>query len=171
MTTSGLEVAAKETSVQGASHVRQVVVFRLAEGSYGLDIQVVREINRLTDVTVIPKAPSFVEGIINLRGTIVPVVNLGLRFGMTRTEHSKDARVVVIEASDHTIGLVVDEVSEVLRIPEEDIDPATNVSASGISVDYVTGVGKIGDRLILILSLEKLFTSDERSALQEISQG
>ncbi len=154
----------------GTSDVRQLVVFRLSEGSYALDIQVVREINRMIDMTAIPKAPDYVKGIINLRGEIVPVVDIGHRFGIGTTEQTKDTRIVVVESKGHTLGLVVDEVSEVLRLAEEEIDPATNVTLTGINVDYVIGVGKVGERLILILAPEKLFTAEEVEQLKEITE-
>ena len=170
MSTSSFGATSDVESKHSASDVRQLVVFRLSDGSYALDIQVVREINRLIDITSVPKAPDFVEGIINLRGTIIPVVDLGLRFEMPRTEHSKDTRIVVVESEGHTLGLVVDEVSEVLRIPEDEIDPATNMTTTGINLDYVTGVGKVGERLILILSPERLFTVEEKARLREIAE-
>ncbi len=170
MSTSSFGATSDVESERGTSDVRQLVVFRLSDGSYALDIQVVREINRLIDITPVPKAPDFVEGIINLRGTIIPVVDLGLRFEMPRTEHSKDTRIVVVESEGHTLGLIVDEVSEVLRIPEDEIDPATNMTTTGINLDYVTGVGKVGERLILILSPERLFTVEEKARLREIAE-
>jgi len=170
MSTSSFSADSGVESERGTSDVRQLVVFRLSDGSYALDIQIVREINRLSNVTALPKAPDFVEGIINLRGIIVPVVDLGLRFGLTRAEHSKDTRIVVVESEGHTLGLVVDEVSEVLRLSEEEIDPATNVTLTGISVDYITGVGKVGERLILILAPERLFTAEEQAQLKEITE-
>lgn len=154
---------------QDGTDIRQLVIFELAGGSYGVDIQFVREINRLLEVTPIPKAPDFVEGIINLRGTIVPVVNLGLRFGLSATEQSKDTRIVVIESGEHTLGMKVDEVSEVLRIPANEIDSATNMATTGIEADFVEGVGKINDRLILILDTDKLFTTEEHLQLAELA--
>lgn len=171
MSISKFETTAQAEAEQGAEDVRQLVCFRLAEGSYALDIKFVREINRLTDVTAIPTAPDFVEGIINLRGAIVPVVNLGLRFGLAETEHSKDARVVVIESNGHTLGMVVDEVSEVLRLSGDEIEPADNMTSSGIDVDFVDGVGKVGERLILLLAPDKLFTEEEQAALDKIAKG
>ena len=171
MSISKFDTTAQTEAEQAAEDVRQLVCFRLAEGSYALDIKFVREINRLTDVTTIPTAPDFVEGIINLRGSIVPVVNLGLRFGLAKTEHSKDARVVVIESDGHTLGMLVDEVSEVLRLSGDEIEPADNMTSSGIDVDFVDGVGKVGDRLILLLAPSKLFTEEEHAALDQIAEG
>lgn len=154
---------------QDGTDIRQLVIFELAGGSYGVDIQFVREINRLLEITPIPKAPDFVEGIINLRGTIVPVVDLGLRFGLSATAQSKDTRIVVIESGEHTLGMKVDEVSEVLRIPANEIDPATNMATTGIDADFVEGVGKIDDRLILILNTDKIFTAEEQLQLAELA--
>jgi len=153
------------------SDIRQLVLFRLASGFYALDIQYVREINRLTEVTEIPTASEFIEGIINLRGVIVPVVNLGLRFKLSQTQHSKDARVVVIESKGHTLGMVVDEVTEVLRLSNSEIEPATNMNSSGIDVDFVEGVGKVGERLILILAPERLFTEEEQAQFAALADG
>lgn len=171
MSISKFTTTAQTEVDESAEDVRQLVCFQLAEGSYALDIKFVREINRLTDVTAIPTAPDFVEGIINLRGTIVPVVNLGLRFGLAATEHSKDARIVVIESDGHTLGVVVDEVSEVLRLSGDEIEPADNMTSSGIDVEFVDGVGKVGERLILLLAPDKLFTEEEQAALDQIAKG
>ena len=170
MSTSSFGADSKAEGKHGTSEVRQLVVFRLRDGSYALDIQVVREINRMIDMTAIPKTSDYVKGIINLRGEIVPVVDIGLRFGIGATEKTKDTRIVVVESKGHTLGLVVDEVSEVLRLSEEEIDPATNVTLTGINVDYVIGVGKVGERLILILAPEKLFTAEEVEQLKEITE-
>ena len=148
MSISKFETTAQTKAEQRAEDVRQLVCFRLADGSYALDIKYVREINRLTDVTTIPTAPDFVEGIINLRGSIVPVVNLGLRFGLAKTEHTKDARVVVIESN---FGSVAGEHER--------------------NVDFVDGVGKVGERLILLLAPNKLFTEEEQAELDKIAKG
>lgn len=171
MSTTSFSAIIQQTEDDESSSTLQVVSFKLGEGDYGVDIKYVREINRLTNVTQIPTAPAFVEGIINLRGLIVPVVNLGLRFGLARTEHSKDTRIVVIESDNHTLGLVVDAVSEVLSIPESEIDPASNMSSGGIDISFVEGVGKIDERLILILSPERLFSEEEKEQLADLAEG
>ncbi len=168
MSVSSFETSTGKKSQQ-SSDVRQLVVFKIAEGSFGLDIQFVREINRLTQVTGIPTAPDYVDGIMNLRGAIVPVVNLGMRFGLDRTESTKDTRVVVIESGGHILGLVVDEVSEVLRLAAKDVVPATNMATSGVNVDFIEGVGKVGDRLILLLDPSRLFSDEEKAELAELS--
>ena len=162
------------TSVGGAdgavtSDIRQLVVFQLAGGSFGLDIQNVREINRLTEVTPIPTAPDYVEGIMNLRGAVVPVVNLRLRFGLEKSEVTKDSRIVVIESNNNVLGLVVDQVSEVLRLPSSEVESADNMATGGVNVDCIAGVGKVGERLILLLAPDKLFTAEEQAELAEIA--
>lgn len=151
--------------VDTGAQLKQLVVFALEGSSYGLDIQYVREINRMVEITPIPNAPDFVEGIINLRGVIVPVVNLSRRFALAGQAKSKETRIVVIESREHMLGLVVDEVSEVLRLSVDQIDPANNMMTSGIALDFIDAIGKVDDQLILILSPDKLFSSDERMQL------
>lgn len=159
-------------NVSGAdskSDIRQLVIFQLAEGTFGLDIQYVREINRLMEVTPIPTAPDYVEGIMNLRGAVVPVVSLGLRFGLEKSATTKDSRIVVIESNHNLLGLVVDQVSEVLRLPAADVASASNMATGGVSVDFINGVGKVNDKLILLLAPDKLFTDEEQVQLAEIA--
>ena len=157
-----------KSSVDTASEIRQLVIFKLAEGSFGLDIRFVREINRLMEVTPIPTAPAYVEGIMNLRGAVVPVVSLGLRFGLEKSETTKDSRIVVIESNHNLLGLVVDEVSEVLRLPSSDVESADNMATGGVNVDFIEGVGKVDGRLILLLAPDKLFSDEEQAQLAEI---
>ena len=157
-----------KSSVDTASEIRQLVIFKLAEGSFGLDIRFVREINRLMEVTPIPTAPAYVEGIMNLRGAVVPVVSLGLRFGLEKSETTKDSRIVVIESNHNLLGLVVDEVSEVLRLPSSDVESANNMATGGVNVDFIEGVGKVDGRLILLLAPDRLFSDEEQAQLAEI---
>jgi purine-binding chemotaxis protein CheW len=156
-------------TVDVGAQLKQLVVFALEDSSYGLDIQYVREINRMVEITPIPNAPDFVEGIINLRGVIVPVVDLSKRFALSEQENSKETRIVVIESKEHMLGLVVDEVSEVLRLAADQIDPANNMMTSGIALDFIEGIGKVNDQLILILSPDKLFSSKEKMQLGKLA--
>lgn len=158
-----------KSAADKTSDIRQLVIFQLAAGSFGLDIQFVREINRLADVTPIPTAPEYVVGIMNLRGTVVPVVSLGLRFGLEKSDTTKDSRIVVIESNGSLLGLVVDQVSEVLRLPSSDVASANNIATGGVNVDFIEGVGKVDDRLILLLAPNKLFTDEEQAQLDEIA--
>ncbi|MCH7575563.1 MAG: chemotaxis protein CheW [Candidatus Marinimicrobia bacterium] len=167
MTVTSIRTKDKSSS-DAASEIRQLVIFKLAEGSFGLDIRFVREINRLMEVTPIPTAPEYVEGIMNLRGAVVPVVSLGLRFGLEKSETTKDSRIVVIESNQNLLGLVVDEVSEVLRLPSSDVESSDNMAMGGVNVDFIEGVGKVDGRLILLLAPDKLFTDEEQAQLAEI---
>lgn len=142
----------------------QIVVFELDEERYGLDIATVYEIIRHQPITAVPQAPPFVEGVINLRGRIIPVVDLRQRFGMAQGSLTKASRIVVAEAAGTRVGLVVDGVSEVLMIPSGAIEPTPEVAA-GHDVSYLRGIAKLGERLIILLDLGGLFGEAEQAAL------
>jgi len=147
----------------------QLVVFRLGAEEYGVPITQVQEINHLSTPTKIPRSPAFVEGVINLRGNVIPVIDLKKRFELEGTEYTEDARIVVVEISGHTVGVIVDEVSEVLRLPTSSIDPPPAI-ITGITAEYLRGVGKLQDRLLILLDLEKILTEREKSELDETEQ-
>jgi purine-binding chemotaxis protein CheW len=112
----------------------------------------------------VPQAPAFVEGVINLRGRIIPVVDLRERFGLAASELTKAARIVVAEAAGTRVGLVVDGVSEVLMVPSDAVEPTPEVAA-GIEAGYLRGIAKLGDRLIILLELDGLFGDADATAL------
>ena len=145
----------------------QLVTFRLANEEYGLPITKVREINRLVPVTKLPQTPSFVEGIINLRGLIIPVIDLRKRFEMPITDHDDDTRIIIVDISGQIVGITVDAVTEVVRLNRANIEP----SPATVAVDsqYIDGVGKIDDRLIILLDIDKILTSQEELAVKHIS--
>jgi purine-binding chemotaxis protein CheW len=116
-------------------------------------------------ITHVPRAPQFMEGVINLRGQLIPIIDLRTRFGMPRTEHTKNTRIVVTEIGSKRVGMVVDSVSEVLRIPTEQIEEAPEM-ISGVDTEYIRGVGKIEDRLIIMLDLGRVITGAERNELE-----
>ncbi|MDH7577919.1 MAG: chemotaxis protein CheW [Bacillota bacterium] len=147
----------------------QLVIFRLGAEEYGVPITQVQEINRLTTPTKIPKAPAFVEGVINLRGKVLPVIDLKKRFGLEGTVYTDEARIVVVEIAGHTVGVIVDVVSEVLRLPLSSIEPPPAVIA-GITADYLRGVGKLDDRLLILLDLNKILTESEQNQLGETAE-
>ena len=117
----------------------QLVTFSLLEEEFGLPILDVREIIRMTEITPVPNAPSFVEGVINLRGQIIPVVDLRKRFNLNATEADDDSRIIVVEIVGNILGLVVDKVAEVLRIPVDSISPPPGIVANGIGSEYIRG--------------------------------
>jgi purine-binding chemotaxis protein CheW len=143
----------------------QVVSFKLGPEEYGVDIAQVQEINRMVAVTNVPRAPVFMEGVINLRGQLIPIIDLRTRFGMPRAEHTKNTRIVVTEIGGKRVGMVVDSVSEVLRLPLDAIEPAPDM-ITGADTEYIRGVGKIDDRLIILLDLAKIVTGSEKRELE-----
>ena len=146
----------------------QLVIFELANEVYGVDIGRVQEIIRMTSITRLPRAPEFVEGVINLRGKVIPVVDLNKRFGLAQGERTKASRIVVVDVSDHTIGMVVDAVSEVLRVPVNAIEPPSPVVTT-IESDYIRGIAKVENRLIILLDLDKVLSWEEKKKLRDVA--
>jgi purine-binding chemotaxis protein CheW len=145
----------------------QVVSFALGNEEYGVDIAQVQEINRMVTITHVPRAPHFMEGVINLRGQLIPIIDLRTRFGMPRTEHTKNTRIVVTEIGTKRVGMVVDSVSEVLRLPVEQIEDAPDMIA-GVDTEYIRGVGKMNDRLIIMLDLGRVISGAEKRDLENL---
>ena len=142
----------------------QLVVFELANEQYGLDISAVEGIIKMQAITKMPQAPAFVEGVTNLRGTVVPVIDLRKRFTMPALEHTKDTRIVVVYMEKTKIGMIVDGVSEVLRIPEESIEP-TPPMVSNVNTAFICGIAKLDGRLVTLLDLTKVLSLDEQASL------
>lgn len=151
------------------SELMQLVTFVVGSEEFAVPILTVQEINRMMQITRVPQSPPFVEGVINLRGKIIPVVDLRNRFGMESRERGSDTRIVVVEVSGRVIGFTVDRVNEVLRISPSIVEPAPAM-VCGIDSDYVQGVGKLDDRLLILLSLPSLFGVDELEALDRVAQ-
>lgn len=148
----------------------QLVVFRLRDEEFGVDIKQVREIVRMMAITHLPEAPGFIEGVINLRGQVIAVIDLARQFELSaQKELPKSARIVVVEVKDQTIGMIVDEVPEVLRISTDSIEPTPEVIQTEIRQDYIKGVGKMEDRLLILVDLEKVLAPHEISRVREIS--
>ena len=149
---------------------QQLVVFDLANEIYGVDIGAVQSIIKMEPVTVVPRAPAFVEGVINLRGTVLPVLDLRLRFGLAADEATKDTRIVVVEIGGTEVGMVVDGVSEVLRVADTEIEPPSPVVTT-VDSAFITGIAKVDDRLIILLDLTKVLSAEEQDALEEMEEG
>lgn len=145
----------------------QLVVFRLANEFYGVDISAVNTIIRMQEITEIPRTPSFVEGVINLRGSIIPVIDLKKRFGLPVGDSTKASRIIVVEGAGQMIGMVVDAVAETLRLSCDAIEPPSPVIAS-IDAEYLRGVGKQENRLVILLDLSKVLTSREVESLAKV---
>lgn len=153
----------------GVTGERQVVLFDLNKEAYGVDISQVREIIRMQEITRVPRAPEFVEGVINLRGKVNPVVDLRARFSMPSTERTDEHGIVVVDVDGQDIGMVVDAVTEVSRTPSDSIEPPSSVITTDDS-EYLTGIVKTDDKLIILLDIAKVISESEASALEEIQQ-
>ncbi|BDV01391.1 chemotaxis protein CheW [Thermodesulfomicrobium sp. WS] len=145
-------------------HLLQLVTFRIGEEEFGVNILQVQEIIRMLDITKVPKAPDFVEGVINLRGKVIPIIDLRKRFGLPARERDKMSRIIVVEIGTTVVGFIVDAVSEVLRLPASTVEPPPPVVA-GLDAEYISGVGKLDDRLLIMLDMDRLLSRDEKTAL------
>ncbi len=149
----------------------QLVNFRLRDEEFGLDIGSVREITRVADITHIPEAPSFVCGVTNLRGQVIAVIDLARQFGLApQQDLPETAKIVVTEIKGQTVGMLVDEVPEVLKIAAENIEAAPELVQTEVRTDYIKGVGKLDNRLIILLDLEKLLAPHEVEELTKASK-
>src|SRR6266849_7246534 len=147
----------------------QVVGFRVGNETYGVRIAAVREIVRVPEITPVPNAPQGIEGVINLRGKIIPVMDLRKRFGLSELQTDKKSRILVVEVENQLLGLIVNSASEVLKIPPSDIAAPGRMFAEGESC-YITGVGKLGGRLIILLEISKLLQRQELKPIEEAAE-
>lgn len=148
--------------------ILQLVTFKLENDEFGVDILKVQEINRMMNITKIPNAPTFTEGVINLRGKIIPIIDLRKKLGFESKVYDKSTRIIVVELDGIVLGFVVDSVSEVLRIPRDTIEPPPSIIGN-IESDFIEGVGKLQDRLLILLELKKIFTNSERKGIEKIN--
>lgn len=137
----------------------QLVSFRLADEEYGIEIKKVREIILVGEITRVPQTPPYVKGLINLRSTVIPIIDLKLRFGLPETEPTDETRIVVANVAGKTIGVIVDAVSEVLRISQEQIAPPPPTVA-GLGREYLVGLARLKERLLILLNIEKIMLED-----------
>jgi len=152
-----------------SKELKQFVVFKLGNEEYGVNIHQVKTIERLMEITRVPQAPDFVEGVVNLRGEVVPVIDLRKRFGLPERTNTDNTRIIIVSIEDITVGMIVDSATEVLQISEESIDPAPSIIGS-IDLDYIDGVGKIDGRLLILLNLRKVLKSEEINELEKAKE-
>jgi len=136
------------------------LTFILNNEEYGLEILKVREIIGVMDITPVPQTPSFIKGIINLRGKVIPVVDLRLKFVMPEIEYTKETCIIVVDISNRLMGIIVDTVSEVLDIAAKDIEPTPSLG-SDIKTDFILGMGKIKGKVQILLDIDRVLTLDE----------
>jgi len=162
MAAATLETATKELNQQIGltTDGSQYLTFQLGEELYGVDILRVQEIKGYTTVTKIPNTPPHIKGVLNLRGTIVPIVELRTKFGMPTIDYTLFTVIVVVVVRDRIMGLVVDSVSDVLNIDKKDVQPPPQFGAK-VDVSVLTGIGKSGDKLVALLNIDRLLTESE----------
>jgi purine-binding chemotaxis protein CheW len=147
----------------------QLVIFGLAKEFYGVDIATVEGIIKLQAITAVPRAPAFVEGVTNLRGEVLPVIDLRKRFGLPVDEkRGKDTRIIVVVMGGKKVGMVVDAVSEVLRVADTAIEPPSPIVTTVDSV-FIRGIAKVDDRLVILLDLGQILSVEEKGSLQKLA--
>ncbi|HFE51833.1 MAG TPA: chemotaxis protein CheW [Bacteroidetes bacterium] len=147
----------------------QLVSFFLGDEEYAIDVLKVQGIDRVSEITRVPRAPDFVQGVINLRGKIVPIIDLRSRIGLPPKEADRNSRVIVVDMGREVVGLRVDGVREVLRVPASVVEPPPDMT-NAESNEFVEGMGKLEDRIILILNVDKILDSSERQALRNFTE-
>ena len=147
----------------------QIVGFRVGRETFGVPIALVHEIVRVPEITAVPEAPGYVEGVINLRGKIISVLDLRKRFGEKQITANKKNRILVVEVEGKMVGLIVDAASEVLKLPDTEIDVPPHIYSQG-ELNYVNGVGKLNGRLIIMIDLTKVLQKGELQQLDDISE-
>jgi len=149
------------------------MIFKLDAEEYGLEILAVREIMGVLEITRIPRTPDFIRGVINLRGKVIPVIDLRLKFGMERTEATENSVIIVVQFTDAdlniTMGLLVDQVVEVLDIPPTEIEPTPTYGTNSINTNFILGVGKAEKRVIFLLDIGRILTAGETVVAMDIA--
>jgi purine-binding chemotaxis protein CheW len=149
--------------------ILQLVTFKMNTEEYAVDILKVQEINRMSEIAKVPNAPEYVEGVINLRGRVIPVVSLRKRFGFAEKDSDEQSRIIIMDIQSITIGVIVDSVSEVLRIPSNTVDPAPSFSTE-LGTEFIKGIAKMEDRLIILIDMNILIERTESVSMLEASQ-
>jgi purine-binding chemotaxis protein CheW len=144
--------------------LNKYLTFALGQETYALEILMVREIIGLMEITKVPRMPDFVRGVINLRGKVIPVVDLRCKFGMESVEETKETCIIVVDLSDMLMGIVVDRVSEVLDIPQQEIEDTPSFGVT-VSTEFILGIGKVKGKVIIILDIRAVLTSEEIAML------
>jgi purine-binding chemotaxis protein CheW len=162
--------AAMEASEKAA---KQYLTFKLAHETFAVDVASVREILDFIGITKVPQTPDFMRGVINLRGSVVPVVDMKLKFGMEATEKTVDTCIIVlevtIEGETTIVGALADSVEEVLELEPSQIEPPPRIGMK-LNIDFISGMGKLGEEFVIILDTDKIFTFEEAASLQEAGE-
>lgn len=144
----------------------KVIIFRLKNEEYGVDVNQVKSIERMERITRVPNTPPFVKGVINLRGVVIPIIDLRNRFGIELLEYNDSTRIVIVNVDDVEVGLIVDAANDVIDIPVNAIEPPPKV-VGGVESKYLRGVAKLSNRLLILLNLDKVLNPDEVKELEK----
>ncbi|MNK72860.1 Chemotaxis protein CheW [compost metagenome] len=150
------------------AEILQLVSFNLDTEEFGVDIGAVQEIVRMPEITKVPRSPDFVEGVVNLRGKIIPVVDLRKRFRLPLGEATKSTRIIIVTIGGKTVGMIVDGVSEVLRLDAASVEPPPEMVTTAIDSAFLKGIAKLEGRLLILLDLELILNQDETRALARV---
>lgn len=144
----------------------KIIVFKLKDEEYGVDVKQVKSIERMEKITRVPNTPPYVMGVINLRGIVIPIIDLRNRFGFEQDDYNEHTRIIIVKVEDIEVGLIVDAANDVLDIPTNLIEPAPKV-VGGVESVYIYGVAKISDRLLILLNLDKVLNPNEIEELEK----
>jgi purine-binding chemotaxis protein CheW len=145
------------------------LTFALNNEEYGIEILRVREIIGLMDITTVPQTPDYMKGVINLRGKVIPVIDLRLKFSMQEEEHTQETCVIVVEVNNTSIGIIVDSVSEVLDIKSGEIEEAPRFG-QGIDTSFIMGLGKVKEQIVILLDIESVLSSEELEVVEQLTK-
>ena len=169
MTTGMLEATmVQDQRLDEATGSMQLVSFRLAQEEYGIEITQVQEIILMGEITRVPQTPPFIKGLINLRSTVIPIVDLRLRFGLTEQDATDETRIMVVNVQGKTLGIIVDAVSEVLRVSNDQIAPPPPTVA-GLGKEYLTGLVRLERRLLILLEIDRILGAEDHTAVDATS--
>lgn len=166
-TTAAETRTATEPDMAATGDAGKYLTFKLADEEYGVEILKVREINGVMDVTTVPQMPIFMKGVINLRGKVIPVTDLRLKFGLEEAEHTEQTCIIVVDVGKE-IGIIVDTVSEVLDVKSENIEPPPSMGGS-VDTSFILGMGKVGDEVKILLDIDKVLTSAELADMTSVA--
>lgn len=166
MATTALVKAGNKES--GRDELIQLVSFMAANEEYGVEVLRVREIIRMPEITKMPNTPAHVEGIINLRGQVIPIISMRKRFGIAECEHGSRTRIIVMDVAGGLTGFIVDAVSEVIRIHASEIQPPPAVVSGGMGQEFITGVINHAERLLVVMDIDRMFSDEEHTMFDSI---
>lgn len=168
MTEAVIENVASQV-FRAADRAGKYLSFILGDEEYGIEILTVREIMGIMEITIVPHVPHFVKGVINLRGSVIPVVDLRLKFSMPERGYDKETCIIVVNLHKRLMGIIVDTVSEVLNIDENEIDDSPNFGSS-VETDFILGMGKVKEKVVILLDIDKVLTSEQITTVQSVTE-